>query len=469
MDFKKTTWLTILVFGFLLFYSFLYANERIINTDGAFHTFTLINSPSFAIQNYRFGALLTQWVPILCSKLNVELDTIIRLYSLSFFLFPSLITAFILLKLKDWKMSLVLLCFYLLIFIESFFWPISELQQGIPFLILLLSLSRRKISDTKFYVLIFINVPIVLYFHPLLIFPLLFLILYFSSLDEKLKNLRTKIFVGYTIIFFFLKTFVFPVAKDDLGKLVGLKDIFHSLVHFYELESLKNFFFHLPLYYFSIPLILISYLILNNKTDLKRTLLVILFPIGYLGLILFSYPNGAEVFYIENMYLPLGLMLGSPFIFEILPKFKHKNYGLLLIIGLILINIIRIPLVGKKYTDRLRYTNSLLSEMSNKSVDRIILNEKETQMNILRMSWSMCYESILLSSLKQNHPRSIFICTDKNEFKTEGTKDWFITPWGALRVSELNQKYFKLKYRDYQNNIELDTAQGYKSKYTKSW
>ncbi|MFN5849982.1 MAG: hypothetical protein ACK43K_15950, partial [Chitinophagales bacterium] len=52
--------------------SYLFKFERMIMLDMAFHLFKIISKENFAIQNWRFGAAITQFVPLLGTKMNLS-------------------------------------------------------------------------------------------------------------------------------------------------------------------------------------------------------------------------------------------------------------------------------------------------------------------------------------------------------------------------------------------------------------
>ena len=60
-------------YAFLLILAYVYYKERTLWGDIPYHVFHILKDDNFAIQNNRFGAVLTQWIPLVlgreyCSK-----------------------------------------------------------------------------------------------------------------------------------------------------------------------------------------------------------------------------------------------------------------------------------------------------------------------------------------------------------------------------------------------------------------
>jgi hypothetical protein len=57
----------------LIFFSVYFYQERMLHTDNAYGTFTIINTENFIIPHYRYPLVLTQFLPILAIKFGASL------------------------------------------------------------------------------------------------------------------------------------------------------------------------------------------------------------------------------------------------------------------------------------------------------------------------------------------------------------------------------------------------------------
>lgn len=157
--------------------------ERISMLDSAFQLFSIVRTENLAIQVNRYLAFFTQIFPLIGVKLNFSLETITKIYSVSFPIVYGICFVFIAFVLKDKKNSILFLVYHFLIVGHSFFWPQCELVQGISWFIVYVSfLEWQLMNQKKFYLYHLLNLGFIVslvFMHPLilLIFSFYFLIL----------------------------------------------------------------------------------------------------------------------------------------------------------------------------------------------------------------------------------------------------------------------------------------------------
>ena len=169
----------------LAIFSIIFYLERTIFCDIAFHTFYILNRHQFIMGHNRFGAVFTQIFPYTASLLGFSLKNILLTYSLGYIIYYATIFVLIAYVFKNKMMALVQIGFYVWMASDRFYWMQSELQQGISFLLLYFSMlifygNKRKPMNALFHSIWMI--PTCLFFHPLLIFPFAFLLLYINKM-----------------------------------------------------------------------------------------------------------------------------------------------------------------------------------------------------------------------------------------------------------------------------------------------
>lgn len=186
--------------------SVLYYKERTVFIDIAFHLFQILKDGTFAIQNNRFVAFVTQLIPLTGSSLQLSLSNIALLYSLSFTLLHFTTFAIIGQLLKNIKVAVAFLLFSVLMTTHTFFWIQSELPQGVAFLFIFIALFDNILHKDKipeyFILAATILLVTITFSHPLILFACLFLfVFYYLSFPGKRKFI---VYSGITYLTLYL-------------------------------------------------------------------------------------------------------------------------------------------------------------------------------------------------------------------------------------------------------------------------
>jgi hypothetical protein len=165
----------------LLVLSIVFWRERTLFLDVAYQTVLMLRDDQVQVQVQRFGAAVVQALPLLGSRLLLPVEGVLLLYSVSFtllYLFFFILTAFVF---KDRLMSWAMLCLYLLMTVDGFYWCTSELQQGLGFMLVVWSFIRRFPAIDKAWHALFLFPALVavVFYHPLLVLPWSFMAVFF--------------------------------------------------------------------------------------------------------------------------------------------------------------------------------------------------------------------------------------------------------------------------------------------------
>jgi hypothetical protein len=434
-----------LTYTILLVFAVLFYKERTIFADIAFHTFTILKTKTFFIQNSRFGAFLTQLFPLTARMLHLPLKSILMIYSVGFVMVNAIYFG-LLTKLNQKEMAISLLLFSTLITAETFFWIQSELPQGIAFTILTFGfiLQKNKISSFRPWQisLIFIMLMTIIWFHPMLLFVLIFLILFLKNQMDKSLWSSIVWFCGIVILF---KNLVLPRAEYDVQAMSRVKNLWSLFPNYFDIESNKAFikwcFFD---YSFLVLFFLINVAYYLKQKKIYNLVLQIAFFVGYLLFINISFNNGDHQFYLENLYLPLVVFVAIPFAYDVYYSNFLKNTQFYIIISVVLLSFIRIYKHSEHWTNRLNWETELLKKTATYPNKKIIINEKNIPKELLVMSWGSSFELLLLSSLeKPENSRCLLI--DENPTRLDWArhaKNSFITEWEVWKYDELPKRYF---------------------------
>ncbi|MBK8193423.1 MAG: hypothetical protein IPK76_09485 [Lewinellaceae bacterium] len=179
---RRVLWLGTAVYAALAVLAAVFYLERMVFADMGFQTFHILRTGSLQIQSGRFGAACTQIFPWLAQLTGMPLKGVLLTYSLGHVLYYFTVFLLVTLVLEQWRWGLVLILTSTLMTTHTFFW-LSEMPQGLAFLILLLAWlqSREGLYAVRWwqYPLLTAASVTAFYFHPMILYALLFCGLFF--------------------------------------------------------------------------------------------------------------------------------------------------------------------------------------------------------------------------------------------------------------------------------------------------
>ena len=434
--------------------SVFFYKERAIFLDCSYMIFQLVRTGSFCIEVYRFGDAFAQVLPLLGYKMGLPLSAISLGYSVGLLLSP--VTCYIICGsvLKQYRFALVILLVSLLFATHSFYWTQSQVPQGIgPFMLVFALVWNKTVHDIRPFrmVAIAILLFVLAFFHPLMAVVLAYSIVFFLLRNDAGLNKKVwYLLAGFFISILILKAIFFR-TEYERHSLSGLKNVVRLFPDYFNLYSNKTFLKNCITRYYWIPVMFFSIAVLYVKSkDYKKLAFFAASIVGYLLLVNVMYPAAdTPVFYIENLYLPIGLFIGLPLVFDLLPVLEQKKTGMAIMILMMITGCARLYAAHVDYTARLNWERNFLAQNGNK---KIIADAHKANAGILQMLWGTPYEFWQLSTIETGHTASIIIDDDPphRDWAKEKTKA-LVVNWNVFPYRELNPKYFKF----------TDTTSGY--------
>lgn len=452
MNNKTTVKVTYLTYISLCILSVLFYKERVAFCDLAFHMFYLIKDQDYIIQNQRFGAFTTQSIPILGSKLNLSLTTISIAYSLGFSLYYFGIFVLLHKVLKNPRFALILLLLSTLMVADTFYWIQSELPQGLAFMILTFGLITRKphFSDYNKLELVLL-IPLIItvaYFHPLIFIPFSFIsiFLFLSAPTYKIdRKILLFSFACFWITYLLKNTLLKVESSYEQGAKSGLENFSTLFPNYFFTRGMGDFIVNIVSPGLLVLFIGINALYVFHK-KYKKLVLLNSFVIGYTVLISVTY-NKAQLYpyYMENMYLPLSVMIGTAFIFDGLHRLK--NYTQTVVIGSICIfSLFNIMGTKGKYTARQDTQRKIMKETANNPRKKLLIDAKSMGGSDFLSNFGFSpFEFWLLSSIETpDDVRSIIIHNDPKQidYIQYYLNKSFISRMCVINYEELNPLYY---------------------------
>lgn len=415
----------------------------------------MIQEGGLQVQVYRFGSVIVHILPYIAIQAQWPLEVVLVLYSVSFTLLYLGLYLLITRWLKNDYLGLVLVFLFTLLVYDGFYWATSEFQQGLAFTVFFFAflLKYPEINSIGQKLFVFVFVPTLVFFHPLMFVPFFFFLFFFWLKIPKLRNRQ----IYFTVLFFVLvmvfKHF-FAGNWYDTGKFdqfrKALKDYFPNYLSMpvnqkFMINTLKYWYFF-PVFF---GIVETWYLL---KKQYLSAGLVLLVCLGYLALIHIGSPNATYRFYVEVSYMPLSMFVMTPFFFDVVHKIQTR-WIITFLVVILAFRLAVIALNHQPYTERLGWINERIEQgrttlgghlfvMDNSSV----IEEKTI------ISWGVAYESILLSALKTpEHPSCLLILQRKEQYEEElKTDDFLLTTFKQFPFEEVSNPYFRFSKEKFQ-------------------
>lgn len=443
--YKRLYYSGIVAYVIMFVLAILFYKERTILSDLAYNLFQIVLNGSLTIQHFRYGDTLTQFLPLLGVKAGWSLDTVLMLYSSGFVLLYFVCYVIAGAVLKQYQFALTILMVHILFASETFYYILSPLIEGITLLLLAFAgAAKMDKQHTKFSEFIIVVAFVLLaFFHPLLIFPVVFCIVFFLRWQRP-NGISSKTLWLSGITFFTALVFktLFIRAPYEQHALGGLKNFITLFPDYFSLYSHGQFLLHCLTQYYWIPVVFVAISIhyYTVKEWQKLGFFLISF-MGYLFLVDISYPNKTTpAFYIENLYMPLSVFLAVPFIFDVLPILLSRKIAIPVMGAILLTGCARLYTTHQRFTNRLDWERSFLKQHGNR---KMIYAANRVPADTLQMIWGTPYEFWLLSTIEQGNTASIIIDdTPGKRMWASGLNKTFLVNWNKYDYRQLDPRYF---------------------------
>lgn len=450
---KKIYYAGIVAYIVMLVLSVLFYKERTIFLDSAYDVFHVIKDQTLVNHN-RYGGFFVKFMAYIAFKASLPLRDILVAYSAGFTAYNLIWYIICGSLLKKYDFALVILLSNILFVSETFYYIPSELPLGIAFTVFVfaaISGLQRKTADIYKWLLTALLIVCATFFHPLIIFVMAYVAIFFALRNNIAANRKQyATILGIFIAAVALKTVLIrtPYEQHSLG---GLRNFVKLFPNYFRIYSNREFLKNCMTIYYWIPVTWAGIVaIYAVKKEWKRLAFFIVSFAGYLALVNISYAfRSTPSFYIENLYLPLGVFLALPLVFDVLPVLEKRNLALPVFSLILLSGCARVWAVHSRFTARLDYERAILKQYGDK---KIVLDWRKVNAGILQMLWGTPYEFWLLSTVEQGKTASIII--DDNPKRLDwasDTKKSLLVNWNVYPYVELPKKYF----------IFADTTTGY--------
>ena len=448
-----------LAWGVFAILAMLFYPERAIFTDAAFQNFHMLQDESLFISHGRFGNVIPQLLPWVFMKLGASLNIILLAYSVSFILFFAGLYWVLVTLLKNDFLGWSLILYFCLLAYDSFFHVQSELYQGIAVLLLffgiVLQQREARWSLIRWIFLIFFMVALAFY-HKLVVLFFGFIWAYFWLHDPTIRRKQYLVLLPLMLIIVFGKDMLWQSAYEDNRMDILRQGLMDYFPNFWDMPAnwkfLKKCLERFMLFPVFLSILVVWY---SRKREFLKLTLILGASLGYLLLVHYSSPNTSFDFYSEVTYLPLGLLVGLPFVFDVLPRLE-SSFPDKVSLGFSLLLAFRIGFIsynGLNYHIRLSWIQTTTTDLAASAESCCVrMYSNQAPKELVQADWAIAYESLLITALRTpDQQATLFLEDDFLEVYPDlKTGEKFLAPFDQIPFGALNPHFFSLSANVYQ-------------------
>ena len=405
----------------------------------------MITDQQIEVMADRWPAVIVRFLPFLLIKIGAPLKFTMIAFSVSYIIFQFIIFYLILHVFKSPRLALLQLLVLLLGCSQGFYWCNSELIQGMSVLILFKAYwDAHGTQWNSRHGLGFLFLGLVLlYIHPLVIFPLLFIFLYDAWRKTSIEKTSLLIGIGFSLLWV-VKRWLDPNWYDRMKSGVFLKNLKKYELDIWSTPAVDHFISAIwSNYHFVVLGLFMCIVILLFQKKYLLLAFTLIYVLAYTSIVFISDPQISNKFYSEINFYPLVLIFFFVILHEIDSiRFSAKAIQLTISI-LIIVSLIRIGISHKTYTMHLAWINA---QLDNSVCNKVMVDNEDIPDDIRLDNWSLPYESLIQSHFAQSnksmHPiinrfnkdnnyiDSIFVTQFKLLEEGDFVNDYFVWPEG---------------------------------------
>jgi len=447
------SWTVLVVLGVL---AWTYYLERTACFDSAFFSWQMIDDEGPVSVLGRYGSWLPQLVPVAMVRIGASLESVLRVYSVSFIVFHAAVFALLAFGMKDRRAAIALPIALTACFHYMFYYGISELYQGLSLTLLLWAMIRRMRCAAegrafrKWCVMIVVLNAWISFYHQLLVFPMVF-ILVFEAIPNGSQRRKRLFFVGLVLIaWYIVRIKAFPTSTYEAQRMLTTDDLLTSIRRLGQLNS-TVYFLSIWTKFKAFSLLMVLAIALAMRQRAWMALLwTFLFSCGFMVLILIVDRDSGSPIICENYYPVVGFFWAVLFV-TVLPEggrtwamFRPAAVGVLCSLGLL-----QIHRAHYRISEEVAYVQRLTSFRTAFGLRKSIVHFNNYPWGYALGHWPLGMESALVSAVKgPQYAAALFVSDDVVIIDTDTVRrEQFLGPsWNPLwfTIPALDLRYFDL-------------------------
>ncbi len=457
---RAVRWAGAIALGFLFVLAWHFHLERTACFDSAFYSFLLIDTGEVVSFHHRIGSWLPQFLPLALIRGGASLDLVLLSYSLCLALVPVGVFALIGWPLRDTRGAMTLPLTLVAGMGITFYYGVSEVNQGIAFCVLLEVLFRRTVrTATRAWVwgaAALLTAVWASLYHQVLLIPIAFLIVYVGIDTRSWRNVRYLVLSALLVLLSAARLTLIQSTDYEQARMPTYHDVVVQLPALWELPStlhLLDAFADFKAFLLLMALACAGLVWARRYWSLAWTLL---FSSASLALILIADRAVGSAIMFENFYPVIAFCWCAAFTSAAHALYtRAPRWVLAAACSVMALGAWHVVRSHHLATDKVRYAERLTSALRDRGVRKAIGTSRVLPWGYVLSHWPVPMETALISALHGPDSTVTFFCDDAiAPYRAQaGGQGSFIGPswdpeWFDGRY--LNERYFALPHTGYE-------------------
>lgn len=444
-------WLSAAALLACLILSWVFAQERVLNTDNSAFFFNLVNTEQVSVAEKRYSAELPQYPAYVAIKLGASLNTVLHIFSISYTLLYLVIFGLILCLCKHKEAAVALALSLLLGVFHSFYHPVTETHQAIAWTLLCYAFLGSNLKPLLKSIGIVLSFLLALFAHPAAVFMLAFVLVW-----EVVSKQNYKSWWHY-VAFIGLVVFAVLRSKMNAGNYdaTQYQNLFHSLGNlqqFFHWNSVGFITDRPVLYAWPLLIWLAALLALAIGKQWLKLALLLFGPLAILVIAAATFSNGDSQMMMEKAYMPAWTMIaiGSSFLFV-----SEGSLGLAASLYLALFfaaALIHINMAGnKQFKPRLQAMDKVIAALNTSNQKKFWCLEPTAPAVWRSNWWATANDMLVRSTITTGKSITLYLALPEEHLEHAKNSHAFLyTNWWRDRdIQILNKRFFSFEPQPY--------------------
>jgi hypothetical protein len=414
-------WIGLVLFAFHGFLALRFYLERTATADSAFFSFLLLDSGKPVEALGRYGSYLAQLLPLALIHLKAPLAVVLKSYSLSFVLLDVGVFLLLALRLKDREAAIALPLVKTVAFHYTFYYGISELNQGLTLMVLIWALLKRLLDRDERRMgtgLVILALTVwSSFYHQLLVFPLAFVL----ALEcVRLRLWRDRGFWITTLVllgWFAVRILLFTRSSYEAQRMPSVGELVTYGSVLGDLGSTQHLLRVFPKFKAFLLLVVITI----GLTVRSRSFLLFVGTVGlsaaFLVLVLITDRDGASPNIYENYYTVIGFFWSVLFARAVADDLRVRMLVPVLTAVVIVVGGLQIWRAHALRTAQVRYAERITDTLRERGTYKAIGDLRNFPWAYAWGEWPLAMETALVSAQRSpGEAATMFMSDDPARF-----------------------------------------------------
>jgi hypothetical protein len=435
-------WTGLALFGYQAVLALLFHLERTATADSAFFSFLLVESGLPVEALGRYGSWLAQLPALALIHLQAPLDLVLRTYSLSFVLID--VSVFLmLLRLRDREAALALPVVKTVAFHYTFYYGISELNQGLTLMVLAWALLKRWLDagPRPWPWLLAALVVWSSFYHQLLVFPLAFALAVEGWRRALFGSRRWWAMAVLLVGWYAVRILLFTRSSYEAQRMPGVDELVTYGAALGELESTQHLLAVFPKFKAFLLLVLTTIALALWRRSWVLLAGTLLTSSGFMVLVLITDRDGASPNIYENYYTVQGYFWGLLFAVLACEVRVRRWIPVLLQASVLLLGAVQLWRAHALLSAHVRYAQRVTTTLRERGTYKAIADTRNFPWKYAWGEWPLAMETLLASGcVSPGSAATVFATTDAAPFDSVATRpNAFLGPsWNPVWFSTSN-------------------------------